>query len=224
VAFGRHASPDTRFRRRSGSRALRIRIGARAERLAGAAVRRCRCTSRLSKPTMPRCSIGFRAALASRNDAVYLSELIAGADSLWRTAKLVSADGEAWLLTYDSSPSGQGIGSNTVVLYDCAPFELAPHLSGQEQRLLQVVCTHDEPCGRGCASDPAARSTARGRTCSDSFEVRCRRRMEHSSQLCAAPCGANCCRPASGDVCHVSRVRVDCTRCGQMRRAPQPSL
>jgi hypothetical protein len=91
---------------------------------------------------MPRCSIGFRAALASRNDAVYLSELIAGADSLWRTAKLVSTDGEAWLLTYDSSPSGQGIGSNTVVLYDCAPFELAPHLSGGTAARNSGCCLH----------------------------------------------------------------------------------
>ena len=86
----------------------------------------------------------MRDALASRRDSVYLSQLIAGTDSITRTAKLISANGRANLLTYDSSPSGQGAGGNTVILFDCAPFGVAPDLGCEGERGRRLVCSHDD--------------------------------------------------------------------------------
>ncbi len=86
----------------------------------------------------------IRDALASRKDAIYLSELISGIDSLLRTAKFVNADGETRFLWYDSSPTGQGSGSNTMVLYECAPFSEDPSLGCEDERLVRLVCTQDE--------------------------------------------------------------------------------
>ena len=84
------------------------------------------------------------AAVESGRDAVYLSQLVSGTDSLFRSAKLVSANGSARLLSYDSSSSGQGIGGNTVVLLECAPFGVDPTLRCSDERSRELVCTHDE--------------------------------------------------------------------------------
>lgn len=86
----------------------------------------------------------IRAALASGNDAVFLSELVAATDSLAQSAKFVSANGKARYLTYDSSPSGQGIGDNTVLVRDCEPFDVAPTLGCSSDEDAELVCTHDD--------------------------------------------------------------------------------
>ena len=85
----------------------------------------------------------IRDAVRSQRDSVYLSQLIVGTDSIGGTAKLVSANGRARLLTYDSSPSGQGMGGNTVVLFECAPFGVAPDLGCEDERGQEWVCSHD---------------------------------------------------------------------------------
>jgi len=86
----------------------------------------------------------IRDAVRSRRDAVYLSQLVVGTDSIGGSAKLVSANGRARRLTYDSSPTGQGIGGNTVVLYECAPFTIAPDLRCEDERRRELLCSHDK--------------------------------------------------------------------------------
>jgi hypothetical protein len=85
----------------------------------------------------------IRDALGSRRDAVYLSQLIIGIDSMFRSAKLVSANGRASLLSYDSSPTGQGTGGNTVFLFNCAPFAVDPTLGCEGEGEGQLVCSQD---------------------------------------------------------------------------------
>lgn len=90
----------------------------------------------------------IRDALTSGKAAVYLSELVAGTDSLIQSAKFVSANGNTTRLTYDSSPTGQGTGGNTVILSECAPFSVAPNLGCQDESSQRTVCSHSVPRGR----------------------------------------------------------------------------
>jgi len=86
----------------------------------------------------------MRDALAQRRASVYLGQLQHGIDSLVRWAKLVSPTGKATALSYDSSPEGQGSGSNTIFRFDCARFTKAPDLGCDGEDEGEFVCSQSE--------------------------------------------------------------------------------
>jgi hypothetical protein len=83
----------------------------------------------------------IRDALAKRRASVYLGQIQFGTDSQFRWAKLVSATGIATALGYDSSPEGQGTGSNTIFRFECAPFTKAPDLGCDSRDEGELVCS-----------------------------------------------------------------------------------
>jgi hypothetical protein len=83
----------------------------------------------------------MRAALQKRRGSVYLSQVQFGIDSRLRWAKLVSTTGAATALSYDSSPEGQGTGSNTIFRFECAPFTNSPDLECDGQDEGELVCS-----------------------------------------------------------------------------------
>lgn len=83
----------------------------------------------------------MRDALARRRASVYLGQIQFGFDSQLRWAKLVSAAGTATASSYDSSPEGQGSGSNTIFRFECAPFTRAPDLGCDGEDEGELVCS-----------------------------------------------------------------------------------
>lgn len=81
------------------------------------------------------------AALHRRRASVYVSQLYLGIDSYFRTAKLVSSNGKATFLSFDSSPEGQGSGSNTIFRFGCASFRESPNLGCDDQSAEDLVCS-----------------------------------------------------------------------------------
>jgi hypothetical protein len=83
----------------------------------------------------------MRGALAKHRAAVYLSQIHSGTDSQLRGAKLVSATGKATVFSYDSSPEGQGAGSNTIFRFECPSFAKAPDLGCDGHDEGKLVCS-----------------------------------------------------------------------------------
>lgn len=81
------------------------------------------------------------AAQAASTDAFWLSERTSGIDSLLQRAMIVKANGETFMLDYDSHPGGGGTGADTVSSRQCASFATSPDLACSDATLTEQICS-----------------------------------------------------------------------------------